>query len=467
MRQTFTSLFLCFFYLNVQAIDSLFTQITITNKGTNQIVKIEREENPTIVFEGFKATEGEVEIKADLPLRLVCHKRKNDREYLYTTLIIKPGEHIFIDNLEDSLYIYVAKGNPIRNNELAFFSAMERKLGGFEGLLTYIPHKRNKPEIFRKTLADLTEERRSFLNDYKRLHPISSWFDSLLNSAFRYKEYYDFYTYSKREGTTLAELRSSSGYASFEQEIVYSKESDDLIYFQEAFLSKLLSEYPVSTEKPEQYNVWSSLCEGKTREFVLFNFLKHSTKSKYISKSLSTFRNDYSNSLLGIHSLKKFEEYTINEPTDNKFLDEEMSCYDCLLSMGSKKAITWDSLINEIGVVKYIDFWASWCGGCRASFDDVRKLQDEYKSQDLKVIFVSIDTLPVAWTKASEKEKLSDKENFLFLNFDESSVKEKYSIPPIARYMLVDKNGRVISAEAPKPSSFDLRATINRLLSEK
>jgi thiol-disulfide isomerase/thioredoxin len=232
-------------------------------------------------------------------------------------------------------------------------------------------------------------------------------------------------------------------------------------------LSKLLSEYPVNSEHSGQYNVWSSLCEGKTREFVLFNFLKHSTKSKYISKYLSTFRNDYPFSLLGIHSLKKFEEYIINEPTNNKLLDEEMSCNNCLLNLDSKKAITWDSLINETGVVKYLDFWASWCGGCRASFDDVRKLQDEYKSQDFKVIFVSIDTLPVAWTKASEKEKLSDNENFLFLNFDESSVKVKYSIPPIARYMLIDKKGRVIAAEAPSPSSSELRVTINRLLSEK
>jgi thiol-disulfide isomerase/thioredoxin len=41
-----------------------------------------------------------------------------------------------------------------------------------------------------------------------------------------------------------------------------------------------------------------------------------------------------------------------------------------------------------------VNLWASWCGPCREEFPDLVKLQRDYQSKGLRVIFVSWDETP-------------------------------------------------------------------------
>ncbi|MGJ8686304.1 MAG: TlpA family protein disulfide reductase [Spongiibacteraceae bacterium] len=47
-------------------------------------------------------------------------------------------------------------------------------------------------------------------------------------------------------------------------------------------------------------------------------------------------------------------------------------------------------LKNYRGKLVYLDFWASWCGPCRASFPFMNKLRADYQ-QDLVVVSVNVD----------------------------------------------------------------------------
>lgn len=49
------------------------------------------------------------------------------------------------------------------------------------------------------------------------------------------------------------------------------------------------------------------------------------------------------------------------------------------------------NLPNTSGKVVLVDFWASWCGPCKASFPCLNRLHDQYSSKGLVVIGIGVD----------------------------------------------------------------------------
>ena len=49
------------------------------------------------------------------------------------------------------------------------------------------------------------------------------------------------------------------------------------------------------------------------------------------------------------------------------------------------------SLPNTSGKVVLVDFWASWCGPCKASFPVLNRLQEKYAAKGLVIIGVGVD----------------------------------------------------------------------------
>lgn len=104
------------------------------------------------------------------------------------------------------------------------------------------------------------------------------------------------------------------------------------------------------------------------------------------------------------------------------------------------------SLSSFKGKYVLVDFWASWCGPCRAENPNVVKVYNTFKNKDFTILGVSLDKTKEDWEKAIKDDHLNWNQVSDLQYWDNAAAK-LYGIQAIPANFLIDPSGKIIAKD--------------------
>ncbi len=129
-------------------------------------------------------------------------------------------------------------------------------------------------------------------------------------------------------------------------------------------------------------------------------------------------------------------------------------------------ALTGGSVPATEGKILVVDFWASWCGPCKASFPALGKIAADYAARGVVLVGISVDEQAGAYAAFVRKHAPP----FPALHDAKQNLVNAVRAPAMPTTYVIDRRGRVRSIHAGyhgDASDRVLRAELEALLAEK
>ena len=117
------------------------------------------------------------------------------------------------------------------------------------------------------------------------------------------------------------------------------------------------------------------------------------------------------------------------------------------------------------GKYVYIDVWATWCGPCRQEIPFLQKTEEAYHGKNIEFVSISIDVMKdkEKWNKFVTDKNLGGIQLLADKDWNSDFVLG-YKINGIPRFILISPEGKIVNADAPRPSSTELVTLLDSLV---
>jgi thiol-disulfide isomerase/thioredoxin len=197
----------------------------------------------------------------------------------------------------------------------------------------------------------------------------------------------------------------------------------------EKYIAYAEGQLPNEKLKPEVEKI---ILSGKWTQSTLDVLKRIYVKEKGSDAGFDTYLSD----------LKKSKSEELKKSLKDTQLNEPAPAFS-LTDLSGKTV----NLSDYKGKTVILDFWATWCGPCKASFPAMKKLQESFGGkQDVKILF--IDTFEQFKTVADNTKAVSDfltSKNYPFhvLLDSKNKAATDYKVTGIPAKIIIDGNGNI------------------------
>lgn len=199
----------------------------------------------------------------------------------------------------------------------------------------------------------------------------------------------------------------------------------------------------------------ADLPDGYAKDKVMSSYLQYGLKP---DENLDEVYTIYKNSNPNAENLAKITERYDQLKTITK--GNPSPTFDFENHKGGKT-----SLSELKGKYVYIDVWATWCGPCLREIPSLKDVEKDYEGKNISFVSISIDEQKDhdKWTGMVTENHLGGIQLMADNNWKSKFVTD-YSILGIPRFILLDPEGNIVSADAPRPSDQELRNMLDKLI---
>lgn len=119
-----------------------------------------------------------------------------------------------------------------------------------------------------------------------------------------------------------------------------------------------------------------------------------------------------------------------------------------------------------VGKVVVLDLWATWCSPCLGQIPHLEKLEEEFSEDEVVFVSISVDEKKNEdkWRKMLQDKQMKGVQLFAS---GWSDIANYYKVTGIPRFMIFDRQGNIVNADAPFPSDSKFREIIVQTLAKK
>lgn len=171
----------------------------------------------------------------------------------------------------------------------------------------------------------------------------------------------------------------------------------------------------------------------------LMGYIMYGASGKYTEQEIESFMALLNPSLANapiMQAIYKAKETALATAKGKRFIDIE-------LKDANGRNVRLSSFVKP-GQLNMLEFWASWCGPCRAEIPHLKYLAGHIENNDFNMVSISIDEKKADWDKAMKAEKMGWAQLCDMKGFD-GPVAEKYRVFGIPFSVVLDGDGKIVA----------------------